>query len=300
MDIRTGTAKSGELDIAYEDMGDVKDPAVLLIMGLGAQLVYWRNGFCERLVNQGFRVIRFDNRDIGLSSKLEGRDTDAKLLPRLLRFQVGLRNAAGYVLEDMADDAAALLDHLQIEKAHVVGGSMGGMIGQIFAATHQHRTKTLGLIFTSNNRALLPLPALKQMRAATTRSKDTSRGGVIANAVRTAKIVGSPGYPVPEEQMVAVAAESYDRSYNPDGVARQYSAMLGTGSLSRYDKQITAPTVVIHGEADKMMRLTCGRAVAKAIHGSRWVTFAGMAHDIPEPLWDDILGELTTNFSEAP
>ncbi|WP_405606385.1 alpha/beta fold hydrolase [Streptomyces sp. NBC_00076] len=300
MDIRTGIAKSGELDIAYEDMGDVNDPAVLLIMGLGAQLVYWRKGFCERLVNQGLRVIRFDNRDIGLSSKLEGRDTGAKLLPRLLRFQVGLRNAAGYTLEDMADDAAALLDHLQIEKAHVVGGSMGGMIAQIFAATHQHRTKTLGLIFTSNNRALLPLPALKQMRAATTRSKDTSRDGVIANAVRTAKIIGSPGYPASEDQMVADATESYDRSYDPDGEARQYSAMLGSGSLLRYDKQITAPTVVIHGQADKMMRPTCGRAVAKAIRGSRWVTFAGMAHDIPEPLWDDILGELKTNFSKVP
>ena len=146
MDIRNGTAKSGDLDIVYDDMGDVNDPAVLLIMGLGAQLLFWRDGFCERLVNQGFRVIRYDNRDIGLSSKLGGHDTDAKLLPRLLRFQFGMRNEAAYTLEDMADDAAALLDHLQIEKAHVFGGSMGGMIAQIFAARYHHRTKTLGVV----------------------------------------------------------------------------------------------------------------------------------------------------------
>ncbi len=158
MDIRSGTAKSGELDIFYEDMGDPDDPAVLLIMGLGAQLVFWRTGFCERLINQGgLRVIRYDNRDVGLSSKVEGGHTGgAKLLPRMARSQLGLRNPAVYTLENMADDAAALLDHLQIEKAHVVGASMGGMIAQIFAARYQQRTKTLAIVFSSNNQAMLP------------------------------------------------------------------------------------------------------------------------------------------------
>lgn len=300
MDLRTGTAKSGELDIAYEDMGDTNDPAVLLIMGLGAQLVFWRKGFCERLVNQGFRVIRYDNRDIGLSSKVEGRHTGAKLLPRMLRSQLGLRNDAVYTLEDMADDAAALLDHLHIEKAHVVGASMGGMIAQIFAARCQQRTKTLAIFFSSNNQALLPPPGAKQLRAVTTRPVDTSRDGVIANSVRVGKIIGSPAYPVPDEQMVFDAVESYDRSYYPAGVARQFSAILGSGSLLKYDKQITAPTVVIHGRADKLMRPAGGRAIAKAIRRSRLVLIDGMAHDLPEPLWDDIVGELKNTFAEAP
>lgn len=156
MDIRTGTAKSGDLDIAYEDMGDENHPAVLMIMGLGAQMTFWRNGFCEKLVDQGLRVVRYDNRDVGLSSKVQGTHTGAPLLKRMARSQLGLRNAAVYTLEHMADDAAALLDHLRIEKAHVMGASMGGMIAQIFAARYQHRTKTLAVIFSSNNQALLP------------------------------------------------------------------------------------------------------------------------------------------------
>jgi pimeloyl-ACP methyl ester carboxylesterase len=300
MDIRTGTAKSGDLDIAYEDMGDQNDPAVLLIMGLGAQLSFWRIGFCEKLVAQGLRVIRYDNRDVGLSSKIEGRHTGAKLLPRMLRSQLGLRNEAVYTLENMADDAAALLDHLQIEKAHVVGGSMGGMIAQVFAARYQQRTKTLAVIFSSNNQALLPPPGPRQLRAVTTRPKDTSREAVIANSVRVGKIIGSPGYPVSDDVRTAEAEEYYERSYYPAGVGRQFAAILGSGSLLAYDEQITAPTVVIHGRADKLMRPSGGRAVAKAIRRSRLVLFDGMAHDLPEALWDDIVGELKTNFAEVP
>ena len=300
MEMRTGTARSGDLDVYYEDMGDVNDPAVLLIMGLGAQLSLWRNGFCEKLVDQGLRVIRFDNRDVGLSGKVEGRHTGAPLLPRMARSTLGLKSKAIYTLENMADDAAALLDHLKIEKAHIVGASMGGMIAQVFAARYQQRTKTLAIIFSSNNQALLPPPGPKQLMAVTTRPKDTSRAGVIANTVRVGKIIGSPGYPLTDEQRVAEAEEAYDRAYYPAGVGRQFAAILGSGSLLPYDKQITAPTVVIHGRADKLMRPSGGRAIAKAIHRARLVLFDGMAHDLPEALWDDIVGELKTTFAEVP
>ena len=300
MEVRTGTARSGDLDIYYEDMGDPNDPAVLLIMGLGAQLLLWRMGFCERLVNQGLRVIRYDNRDVGLSSKVEGRHTGAKLAPRLVRSFLGKSSESVYTLEDMADDAAALLDHLGIDKAHVVGGSMGGMIAQVFAARYQHRTKTLAVIFSSNNQALLPPPGLKQLRAITTRPTGTTREAIIANAVAVNKIIGSPGYRAPEEQVLAEATEGYDRSYYPAGIARHFSAIMGSGSLLRYDKLITAPTVVIHGLADKLMRPSGGRAIAKAIRRARLVTYAGMGHDLPEPLWDDIVGELKTTFAEVP
>jgi pimeloyl-ACP methyl ester carboxylesterase len=298
-DVRSGFARAGELDIAYEDMGNPEDPAVLLIMGLGAQLVLWRKGFCDMLVERGFRVIRFDNRDVGLSSKLDGRHTGSALLPKMARSYLGLRSESVYTLEHMADDAAALLDHLRIERAHIVGGSMGGMIAQVFAARHQQRTKTLGVIFSSNNKALLPPPGPKQLRAITARPPDGSRDGVVANAVRVGRIIGSPGYPTPQEQAEADAAESYDRSYYPAGVARQFGAILGSGSLSRYDRAITAPTVVIHGAADKLMRPSGGRAVAKAIRRARFVLFDGMGHDLPEPLWNDIAAELAVTFAEA-
>ncbi|MGV0715781.1 alpha/beta hydrolase [Mycolicibacterium sp. XJ662] len=294
---REGTAKSGELDIHYEDMGDPNDPAVLLIMGLGAQLLLWRKEFCEKLVNQGLRVIRFDNRDVGLSSKLKGQHISTPLPLRMIRSQLGLRSPAPYTLDDMADDAAALLDHLQIEQAHVVGASMGGMIAQVFAARHKTKTKTLAVIFSSNNQALLPPPAPRHLLAILQRPKDASREAIIENAIRVSKIIGSPGYPRPDDTIRAEAIEGFDRSYYPAGIGRQFSAILGSGSLRHYDKQITAPTVVIHGKADKLMRPFGGRVVARAIDDARLVLYAGMGHELPEPLWDDIVGELKTNFS---
>ncbi|CAM3541901.1 alpha/beta hydrolase [Mycobacterium frederiksbergense] len=294
---RTGTAKSGDLDIVYEDFGNEDDPAVLLIMGLGAQLVLWRKDFCEKLVNQGLRVIRFDNRDVGLSSKLPGAHSGAPLIPRMARSLVGVKSPAGYTLEDMADDAAALLDHLGLDRAHVVGGSMGGMIAQVFAARHAARTRSLGVIFSSNNRALLPPPGPRQLLALLQKPADTSRDAVIANTIRMTRIIGSPGFPVPEDKARADAIESYERSYCPAGVGRQFAAILGSGSLLPYNRQTSAPTVVIHGKADKLMRPSGGRAIARAIPGARLVLFDGMGHELPEPLWDDIIGELKSNFS---
>lgn len=297
MRVRTGTAKSGELDIAYEDFGDEGDPAVLLIMGLGAQLVLWRKEFCEKLVNQGLRVIRFDNRDVGLSSKLPGAHSGAPLVPRMARSLIGVKSPAAYTLEDMADDAAALLDHLGLDRAHIVGGSMGGMIAQVFAARHAARTRSLGVIFSSNNRALLPPPGPRQLLALLQKPADTSREAVIANTIRMTRIIGSPGFPVPEDKARADAIESYERCYCPAGVGRQFAAILGSGSLLPYNRQTSAPTVVIHGKADKLMRPSGGRAVARAIPGARLVLFDGMGHELPEPLWDDIIGELKSNFS---
>lgn len=297
MKVRTGTAKSGDLDIAYEDFGDKDDPAVLLIMGLGAQLLLWRKDFCEKLVNQGLRVIRYDNRDVGLSSKLPGARSGAPLVPRMARSLVGVKSPAAYTLEDMADDAVALLDHLGIDRAHVVGGSMGGMIAQVFAARHAARTRSLGVVFSSNNRAFLPPPGPRQLLALLQKPADTTRDGVIANSIRLTRIIGSPGFPVAEDKARAEALESYERSYYPAGVGRQFAAILGSGSLLRYNRQTSAPTVVIHGKADKLMRPSGGRSIARAIPGARLVLFDGMGHELPEPLWDDIVGELKSNFS---
>ena len=302
MEIRTGTASLDDgVEIYYEDMGNIGDPPVLLIMGLGAQLLLWRDGFCERLVNQGYRVIRYDNRDVGLSTKLHGQRSDGGLVPSLVRSFFGVPSSSVYTLEDMADDAAALLDHLGIDRAHVVGASMGGMIAQIFAARHSHRTNALGIIFSSNNSAFLPPPAPKALLSLIKGpSPDSPLDVIVENSIRVSRIIGSPGYPATEEKLRAEAIESYERAHYPQGIARHFGAVLGSGSLKRYDKQISAPTVVIHGRADKLMRPSGGRAIASAIPNARLVLFDGMAHDLPEALWDDIVGELKTTFSAAP
>ena len=299
MQVRTGTASSGEVDIHYEDMGDPADPAVLLIMGLGAQMIFWRAEFCQKMIDQGLRVIRFDNRDVGLSGKLPEHHSGAPLLPRMARSFLGMASPAAYTLEDMADDAAALLDHLGVDRAHVVGASMGGMIAQVFAARHRARTRALGVIFSSNNQSALPPPGPQQLLAVLSKPSGTGRDAIIDNALRVTKIIGSPGFPRPDDAIRAEAVEVYDRSYYPAGVGRQFAAILGSGSLRRYNRQTTAPTVVIHGKADKLMRPSGGRAIARAIPGARLVLFDGMGHELPEPLWDDIVGELQATFAHA-
>src|SRR5258708_39009437 len=227
-------------------MGDPNDPAVLLVMGLGAQLLLWRPEFCEKLVGQGLRVIRYDNRDVGLSTKVTGKHTGASLAPRMVRSFLGMRNPAVYTLEDVADDAAALLDHLKIDTAHIVGASMGGMIAQVFAARHKVRTKTLAVIFSSNNQPLLPPPGPKQLLAILQKPRDATREAIVENAIRVTKITGSPGYPAPEERIRAEAIEGYDRSYYPAGVGRHFAAILGSGILLGYNPPVTLPTAVLH------------------------------------------------------
>ena len=236
-------------------MGDPNDPAVLLIMGLGAQLLLWRTDFCEKLVDQGLRVIRYDNRDVGLSSKVTGRHTGAPLAPRMVRSYLGLRSPAVYTLEDIADDAAALLDHLRIDTAHIVGASMGGMIAQVFAARHNVRTKTLAIIFSSNNQPLLPPPGPKQLLAVLRKPKDATREAIIENAIRVTRIIGSPGYPTPEER----DPRGGDRRLRPVLLPRRRRAATSPRSsaaaaCSATTGRSASPTVVIHGRADKLMR----------------------------------------------
>jgi pimeloyl-ACP methyl ester carboxylesterase len=300
VEVRSGSAVSGDVKLYYEDMGDLDDPPVLLIMGLGAQMLLWRTAFCEQLVGQGLRVIRYDNRDVGLSTKTERHRVGQPLVTRLARSWLGLPSQAAYKLEDLADDAAALLDHLDIRHAHIVGASMGGMIAQIFAARFADRTKTLAIIFSSNNHRFLPPPAPSALLALIKGPPpDSPRDVIIENSVRVSKIIGSPHYPTPEEQVRADAAESYDRSFHPWGIAQQFSAILGSGSLLHYNRRIVAPTVVIHGRADKLMRPFGGRAIARAIKGARLVLVDGMGHDLPRQLWDRVISELTSNFSAA-
>jgi pimeloyl-ACP methyl ester carboxylesterase len=300
VEIRSGTARSGDLDIYYEDMGNPNDPAVLLIMGLGSQLLLWRDGFCEKLIAEGLRVIRYDNRDVGLSSKTDPAHSEGAMIPTMLKFWVGLPSKADYSLEDMAGDAAAVLDHLGIEKAHIVGASMGGMIAQVFGARFAARTRSLGVIFSSNNQPFLPPPAPRALFTVLKGPAPNSPLDVIVeHYVKVWRIIGSPRYPAPEQRLRDDAVEGYERCYYPWGTPRHFGAIIASGSLQRYDRQVTAPTVVIHGRADKLQRPAGGRAIARAIPGARLVLIDGMGHDLPEQLWDRIIGELTSTFAAS-
>jgi pimeloyl-ACP methyl ester carboxylesterase len=220
------------------------------------------------------------------------------MIPRMIRFWLGLPSRSPYTLEDMADDAAAVLDHLGIDRAHIVGASMGGMIAQVFAARFRERTRSLGVIFSSNNRPFLPPPAPRALFSVLKGPPPGSPlDAIVDNAVRVTRIIGSPSYPAPEQRIRAEAIEGYERCYYPWGIPKHFSAILASGSLARYDRQITAPTVVLHGRADKLQRPAGGRAVARAIGGARLTLFDGMGHELPEQLWDRVISELTATFA---
>lgn len=300
MQSRTGFAPSNDIEIAYEDMGNPDDPVVLMIMGLSAQMTLWPTEFCERIVEQGFRVIRFDNRDIGLSTKMDGQRIEGSALLRLLRTQLGASSRVPYTLQDMALDAKGLLDYLEIQHVHVVGASMGGMIAQVFAGLYPERVLSTGIIFSSTNEAFLPppdpralLPLMKGPGPGATREQ------IIAHSANTRRIIGSPAYPTPMDELLVTAGEMYDRNYNPAGALRHMAAVTGTGSLRRIAAEIASPTVVIHGRADRLMRPSGGKAIARAVKGSSLHLIGGMGHDLPRPLWDEILGELGANFGRV-
>ena len=217
----------------------------------------------------------------------------------MVRSFLGLRSPAVYTLEDVADDAAALLDHLEDRhgphRRRVDGRHDRAGLRRPAPGAHQDAGGDLLEQQPAGAAAARP----KQLLAILQRPKDATREAIIENAIRVSKIIGSPGYPAPEDRIRAEAIEGYDRSYYPAGVGRHFAAILGSGSLLHYDRQITAPTVVIHGKADKLMRPFGGRAVARAIKGARLVLFDGMGHELPATLWDDIVGELKTTFAAS-
>lgn len=269
------------LNLHVEVGGDTNAPTILLIMGLGAQLLFWPDFFCKSLIDQGFRVIRYDNRDIGLSSKVESNQERLNTLKMMGRFSLGLRNqGAPYTLYDLADDAAQLLDALQIEKAHVIGASMGGMIAQILAAKYPEKVDHLALLFTSNNQALLPPPAPKQLFSLIGKPKATDESGIIEHNIKLLNTLGSPGLVNPIEAM-QTAQKLYQRSYYPKGVLQHFLAILCTGSLLELDKQIQQPTLVVHGSCDRLLPPKHGKVVAKAIPHAKFELIEGMGHDIP-------------------
>ncbi|MEV4169934.1 MULTISPECIES: alpha/beta fold hydrolase [unclassified Nonomuraea] len=274
----TRVAANG-IEIAYESFGSPSGRPLLLIMGLGAQLIQWDEGLCELLAEQGHHVVRFDNRDVGLSTHFHDLGVPAMGTP------------SPYLLDDLADDTAGLMDALGWPAAHVVGASMGGMIAQTLAIRHPARVLTLTSIMSTPGPSVAP--PTEAASAVLMGRPAADREAVLAQAVQTWSVIGSPGYELDRERIAAMAGLAYDRCFDPAGTARQLAAIMGSGDRTELLASVAVPALVLHGEADPLVPVAGGRATAAAIPGARLVTYPGMGHDLPRALWPDFVTEIT-------
>jgi pimeloyl-ACP methyl ester carboxylesterase len=283
-------AKVNGIEIEYVTEGDPSDPALLLVMGLGAQLTTWPDGFVDGLHRRGFFVIRYDNRDSGLSTKFEG-------LPDIAALFTGTDlSSVVYRIEDMAEDGAALLGALGVAKAHVVGASMGGMITQALVINHSEFFHSACSIMSTTGDRAVGAPTGEALTALL-RPVATNRDEAIQASVEGSLVIGSPGYPTDERILRERAAAAYDRSYCPEGTVRQLGAILGSPDRTPGLRGVDMPFLVVHGESDPLVTPSGGEATAAA--GSKLLTFPGMGHDLPEALWDTITDAIVANTELA-
>jgi pimeloyl-ACP methyl ester carboxylesterase len=283
----------GDIEICFETFGDPADPALLLVMGLGTQMLGWHEDFCADLAGRGFHVIRYDNRDIGRSTILSGAPVPT--LGQIIRRD---KRAASYTLAEMAADGVGLLDHLGIERAHLVGVSMGGMIAQTIAARRPERVLSLTSIMSSTGSRWRGQPALKTYRQFL-RPVSTDRATYIAQTAALFDIIGSPGFDRDDDDLRSLLGAMYDRGHDAGSVARQLGAILASGDRTAELRHITAPTLVIHGTADKLVAPSGGRATARAIPGARLLMIEGMGHDLPRGAWPQLIDAIVENASHA-
>jgi pimeloyl-ACP methyl ester carboxylesterase len=268
-----------EIDIAYQRMGDPHAPAALLIMGVSGQSINWPDSFCSALVDRGLQIVRFDNRDAGLSTHMtEAPPPD---LPAVLG---GDLRSVSYTLSDMAADAIGLLDALGIEKAHVVGASMGGQIAQIVAIEHPERVCSLVSMMSTTGNMSVGQASKETLRELFSGPPAVTRDEVIQQSLRAMRIVGSPGYPSDEVEVAARAGRAFDRAHDPVGSARQAIATVASGDRTERLRGLRVPTLVIHGVADRMCDVDGGRATAEAIPGAELELIEGMGHNLPPGL----------------
>lgn len=281
----TEQATANGISITYEDKGPRDAPVILLVMGLGGQLTLWPDEFVDALNERGFRTIRYDNRDVGLSTRF-----DAAGVPNIkwmvVKSVLGLPVRSAYTLADMAADGMALLDHLGVERAHIVGVSMGGMISQHIAARYPERTLSLTSVMSTTGNRRLPRADKEAMRVLTSRPMSGDPEDMIAYSVRAARVIGSPGYPAAEDRLQRRVRADFERGWYPQGVARQMAAIVADGDRRAMLKDIKAPTLVIHGEDDPLVPIAGGRDTADNIAGARLLTIPGMGHDLPLGLVD--------------
>ena len=284
--------RNGELTLCYETFGDPADPTVLLVMGLGTQMVGWNEDFCRELVERGFHVVRYDNRDVGRSSRV---DAPAPTVGQLLRRS---KSAAAYRLSDMAADGMAVLDCLGVDSAHVVGASMGGMIAQSMAFRHPDRVRSLVSIMSNTGSRITGQPQLK-LYPVLLRQAPREREAFVEHVVRVFTAIGSPGFDRDLDDLREMAQTSWDRGHDRAGPARQLAAIVASGNRTADLRRITVPTVVIHGKQDKLVGPSGGRATAKAIPGAQLVEIDGMAHDLPRGAWPRIIDAIVDNAQGA-
>ena len=291
MENRMPDITANGISLHYDRHGDPDAPPLLLVMGLGAQMTLWPIELVEALANRGFHVIRFDNRDIGLSHKFHGTRGPG-ILKMLVFDRLGLQLRAPYTLADMAADGIGLLDALGIERAHVVGASMGGMIAQHMAFAHPQRVASLTSIMSSTGHRKLKPTDPKAVRALTRRPKSMDQEVLIAHGMGIARAIGSPGFPAAEDRLRERVAANVRRSVYPEGFIRQLAAIMADGCRRERLARIAAPTLVLHGEDDPLIPLEHGQDTARHVPGARLTTFPGMGHDLPleliEPMADAI------------
>ena len=287
------------IQLEYESHGDPANPPLLLIMGLGGQLTLWPIELVEALVARGYHVIRYDNRDIGLSQKFGEHGVPNFKRVALMRL-FGLRARIPYRLTDMAADAVGLLDALGIKQAHVVGASMGGMIAQLVAATWPERVLSLTSIMSTTGNRRVPPARKEAMQALLTRAPDgATLEQVIPFGLNISKAIGSPGYPPDEERTRERIERDYKRSFYPEGVARQITAVVDDGDRRKRLKAIKAPTLVIHGADDPLVPVEGGRDTAASIVGAKLLEIPGMGHDLPLGLVETIADAIATHAQDS-
>jgi pimeloyl-ACP methyl ester carboxylesterase len=290
--------KANGLELAYDEFGSADSPVILLIMGLGTQMIAWPEEFCEGLAERGYRVIRFDNRDIGLSQKMEGSKVPGILkLAASSRFNLPVK--VPYKLQDMAEDAIGLLDALDIGAAHVVGASMGGMIAQLMAGYHPFRVLSLTSIMSTSGCRSLPAADRKVTLHMVRRPAANDAAALQEYAMRTWRLIGSPGYPASEEALREKLSRSYQRSYYPAGHRRQMAAIMASGDRVSVLKKIIAPTLVIHGKADPLVPVSGGIDTARLVPGAKLELIEGMGHDLPQPLLSHFVELICSHANNA-
>lgn len=290
--------KTKGLEFCVEQRGDPNGVPIVFIMGLSCQMTNWPNSLLNGFAKQGYRVIRFDNRDIGLSEKVKS-DHRVDIRQAFLKYRLGLRPKSSYTLDAMALDTVHILDALNIDSAHIVGASMGGMIGQILASLHPEYVSTLTTMMSSTNSPLLPPPSLELMLKLGVSKKGTDKDTVIERWSSFWKAVQSPKYPVPKRDIEAFISANYERSYSAGGTLRQVQAILATGNIARYSQKIAAPTLVIHGDSDPLLKPACGKAIKKHVPDATLKLIKGMGHDLPEPLIPHFVELITEHISAS-
>jgi pimeloyl-ACP methyl ester carboxylesterase len=287
------------IDLEYESFGAASAPAMLLIMGLGAQLTRWPMPFCEKLVARGYRVIRFDNRDVGLSTKFDAAGVPDLRQLMAARF-TGMPVKVPYTLHDMAADAVGLLDALSIDAAHVVGASMGGMIAQQVAAEYPQRVRSLTSIMSTTGNPTLPPPTAAAATVLMMRYPDLEdRAAYVEHGLHALRTISSPGFPFDEMATRERVLSDALRGYSATGFARQLGAVAAAGDRREYIRRIKAPTLVIHGENDPLVPVAAGRDTAASIAGAELRVFAGMGHDLPPQLYDKIIDAIVSVAQRA-